>query len=335
MPKAKSVLPVAAASAAAAASPFDDLDEIANILGSLVPKLQEATRALRARDSKQQKTFEELSSQVAAKDARIAQLEALVAEANARSERSRAIHAEFERRLLDDEQRWQATLANSQGLSAGIATVAMMGSEKSAKEMGGTGKSHGSRDALVKGQRVRNDGNPLLQRTSSPDELVPERPATTPRTRTTPGTAAHSTSEPLLALPAPRGNKPSSPPTAPFRETTLKTMATPRTGSNRSGGLHAAGIPATVTTACGGNATNGMQTPQSNGLSTISLPTGPSPAAPPTPASSHGSSAPATPGRGQARGSSPPLSSRGGGAGAIRSSSPARPSSAGGDELKA
>ena len=40
------------------------------------------------------------------KDARIAQLEELVAEANARDTRSKMIHEEFEKRLSDESQRW-------------------------------------------------------------------------------------------------------------------------------------------------------------------------------------------------------------------------------------
>ena len=104
MPKAKSAPPPVAPTMKAA--PSDDLEAIADLLSTAVPRLQEAARALRAQENNQREAIQELTLQSAAKDARIAQLEALVAEADARSERSRAIHVEFEKRLLEEQQRW-------------------------------------------------------------------------------------------------------------------------------------------------------------------------------------------------------------------------------------
>ena len=233
MPKAKNAPPPVAPTVKAA--PSDDLEAIADLLSTAVPRLQEAARALRAQENNQREAIQELTLQSAAKDARIAQLEALVAEADARSERSRAIHAEFEKRLLEEQQRWQATLQSSQGRAPTLGVSATAASPQTGK------RHHGNKE-------LQANKSPLLQRPTAQNSLLPERPAThaTPRGRpsTTPsaGTNASSSSSTLanapaaseehLALPAPRGSK-QSPPNAPspaaFRDTTLKTMATPRT----------------------------------------------------------------------------------------------------------
>ena len=75
-----------------ASAPFDDLDQILEMLAAALPRLQAVAIALRARDSSQKEALD-------AKDQRIAQLEELVQEANARDQRSRLIHEEFEKRL--------------------------------------------------------------------------------------------------------------------------------------------------------------------------------------------------------------------------------------------
>ena len=87
-------------------TPFDALDVIFAELSALAPRLQAVTGALRARDADLERQIQNLQEQSASKDARIAQLEELVAEANARDTRSKMIHEEFEKRLSDESQRW-------------------------------------------------------------------------------------------------------------------------------------------------------------------------------------------------------------------------------------
>jgi hypothetical protein len=226
MPKGRSALPPPVA-AEVKTSPADDLDVIADLLSKAIPRLHDAARALRAQEHSQRETIQELTSQSAAKDARIAQLEALVAEADARSERSRAIHAEFEKRLLEEQQRWQATLESSQKHTTSNVSAAAASAQIGKRPHG-------------------NSKSPLSQRPAAQNPLLPERPATNATPRSRPSTApspgpgtnaalanAPSPSEDRLALPAPRSSSKPSPPNAlsisPFRDTTLKTMATPRT----------------------------------------------------------------------------------------------------------
>ena len=201
-------------------TPYDEVDAILAALSTLAPRLQDAVSALRVREQSLLQAHEaevqQLGAQAAAKDARIAQLEDLVAEANARDTRSRAIHAEFERRLMDEQQRWQERLLGGSGAAVtSVAGEVIVTPMKGGLPPSKTRSSPGTREQQRKGPRHgdRNEGAVTLGALPT-DALLPVSP-------------------PPEASPAPlppRNSKP-MPKAAPFRDTTLMPAASPRMGA--------------------------------------------------------------------------------------------------------
>ena len=107
----------AAPEPAAPSTPLDELDQLAATLCSLGPRLQQTIKAMREQESSQRAAYEEL---IKAKDARIQQLEALV---QASIEAKRNTATDFERRLSDEQQRFeeqQAALLGRAGFGASV-----------------------------------------------------------------------------------------------------------------------------------------------------------------------------------------------------------------------
>lgn len=154
----------AAAAQQAAATPLDDLDKILEVLATLTPKLQTVAAALRSHDSNQKAALDE-------KDKRIAQLEELVQEANARDQRSRVIHEEFEQRLSDEQRRWtERHAALAADLSKGTRTAGSIGPVIG----GGLGSAGGGGAGQKQGSREPSPSRRMSNKAQRPDKAEPE-----------------------------------------------------------------------------------------------------------------------------------------------------------------